>query len=934
MLKSRRPSRGTSVVHALSAFIVGSTSIAFSVPAAANEVAALEEIVVTARKREENLQDVSMSISAIGTAEIEKLGISDVSDIARLDASLIYDKGYSATDNRISIRGLSPTRGRVNVAVLVDGIDTSSESIQFGGGSLLATNKLLDLQAIEIVKGPQSALYGRSAFAGAVQYVTKDPSKEAEGDVRGSFADYGRYDLTASWSGPISDTFGVRLNTVYWNQDGIYKNQVTGNKVGDGDGWGIALTGKWEPRESFNAKLRAEYTDDRFGQSPTAQMPVTLVSVRPTDGSTCLTIGSGTAVAAVRGSCPSGSARVYSGTTVLPPGFTLPPGSGNPAYPGTFYGSNHVYSSAGLVPSADQLAVKLDPNPNTGKDYAGSNREILRLSAVLNWDLEYGTVTSLTGYTDASFSFLEDGDFDSGVTNGVDLSTRSARFDNANDTTQLSQELRFRSDFEGMFNFMVGGLYWHEKAEQVSRSINIFCLTPIPANTFFPGQPPIPASCQNRTANQVLGLMTAIPRLNAREVDHQSIFGMMEFDLSERWRFSVEGRYSDEKETVVGVNCSPTLDAAAYPGGPITKCQDPSFPGFQVGFPSLNYLYPFFNPFAPSAPGTGVKQAPGVPVSIDTSHTFFTPRATLEFRPADDLLVYLTYAKGVKPGGVSTVTAGSWQDADYDGAYDEFSFKDEKIQEFELGAKMQSADGRLRFNPAVFFIKYDDKQVGAQLVTPSGIAVGRLLNAGKAEVRGFELDSQWAATDNLLLGVNYSYLDTEFTDFPFTSTSATDAVRVGGCVRKFDTLANAKLCFHNLKGRQLERAPKHSVVGFARWSKPVADMFGGTGVRFFIEGDVQSQSKRFLDFYNLVEFDSYTIGNLRVGLTSDKWDVQLYANNITDDDTVQGGSANPGDVAQALADPSNFSPANTIGITLPDPRIVGVRFAYRFGGSR
>ncbi|MGA0799770.1 MAG: TonB-dependent receptor plug domain-containing protein [Steroidobacteraceae bacterium] len=292
------------------ALVIGGMSTVLAMPVVADDAAGLEEIVVTARKREENLQDVSMSITAITSTEIEKMGISDVSDIARLDASLIYDKGYSATDNRISIRGLSPTRGRVNVAVLVDGIDTSSESIQFGGGSLLATNKLLDLQAIEIVKGPQSALYGRSAFAGAVQYVTKDPATVAEGDIRGSFAEYGRQDITGSWSGPLSDTFGVRVNAVQWKQDGIYKNSITGTEVGDGDGWGVALTGKWEPREDFNAKFRVEYTDDNFGQSATAQLPISLVSVRPTQGSDCLVVGTGAVVAAVRGSCPTGSARV------------------------------------------------------------------------------------------------------------------------------------------------------------------------------------------------------------------------------------------------------------------------------------------------------------------------------------------------------------------------------------------------------------------------------------------------------------------------------------------------------------------------------------------------------------------------------------------------------------------------------------------------
>jgi len=798
---------------------------------------------------------------------------------------------------------------------------------------------LLDLQAVEIVKGPQSALYGRSAFAGAVQYVTKDPARVEEGKISGSYGDYGRYDLSGSWSGPLSDTFGVRVNAVYWNQDGIHTNIVTGNKVGDGDGWGVALTGKWEPSDTMSAKLRVEYADDRYGQFPTAQLPINLVSVRPTAGSQCLTVGSGTAVAAVGGRCPTGSQRVYSGTTVLPPGFTLPPGSGNPAYPGTFFGSNHVYSSVGLVPAASQLAVKLDRNPYTGKDYEGSNREVLRTSAVLNWDLEQGSITSLTGYTDAYFSFDEDGDFDSGVVNGVDLASRAARFDNENDTTQFSQELRYRSDLDGAFNFMAGALYWQEDAAQTTRSINIFCLPPVPANTFFPGQPPIAASCTQGgralTANQVMTQMTPIPRLNSREIEHTSLFGMLEFDMSERIKISLEGRYADETETVVGVTCAASLTTpgAGPPGTPPVACQDPSFPGFQVFGPSINYLYPFFNPFAPSAPGSGVRQAPGTRVEVDSSHSYFAPRATMEFRSNENALYYLTWARGVKPGGISTVTAGSWQDADYDGAYDEFKFKDEKIEEYEIGAKLQSSDGRLRFNPAMFLIRYDDKQTGAQLITPSGIAVGRLLNAGKAKVEGLELDTQWAPSENWLFGLNYSFLRTEFTDFPFTSASATDAVRANTCGRQFDTAANARLCHFNLRGNSLERAPKHSLVGLARWSSAVGDLFGGTGVRFFVEGDMQYQSKRYLEFFNRVELDSYTIGNVRVGLTSDKWDVLIYANNITDDDTVQGGSANPGDVAQSLADPSNFSPANTSGVTLPDPRIVGIRFSYRFGGN-
>jgi outer membrane receptor protein involved in Fe transport len=919
--------RGIGAKPRLVSLLLGGIATVLAAPTLADQASVdggLDEVVVTARKREERLQDVSLSITAISAAEIEKLGISDIDDVAKLDASLIYDKGYSATDNRISIRGLSPTRGRVNVAVLVDGIDTSSESIAFGGGSLLATNKLLDLAAVEVVKGPQSALYGRSAFAGAVQYVTKDPSAESEGSLRGEFGDFGRYNLSASMSGPISETLGLRFNAVYWNQDGIYRNQVTGSKVGDGDGWGAALSGKWQPTEDFSAKFRLEFTDDHFGQFATAQLPVNTISARPTTGSQCLTIGAGAPVATVMGSCPAGSARVYSPTSTF----------------GVFPGSNHVYSFRGTIPGADDLAVRLDPNPLTGSDYAGSDRQINRLSLILNWSVGPGTLTSLTGYTDAEFTFDEDGDFDSGVVGGVDRSLRAARFDYTNETKQISQELRYRTDFEGALNFMVGGLYWNEDADQVARSINIFCVPALPPNVFG-NFAPIPASCGSLGPNQVLGQMRAIPRPNGREIDHKSAFAMVEWAISDRWKLTLEGRYSDEDETVLGVNCAePALPAnTLFPGQPPLPCNDRSLNGFQVFGPSVNLLYPYFDtlqyfvPGFPALPGVGVRQGAGTPVELESNHSFFTPRVTLEVKPTDDTLVYLTAAKGVKPGGISTVTAGSWQDADYDGAYDEFTFKNEKLTEYEIGAKTEWLNGRLRLNPSVFFIKYEDKQVGAQLVTPSGIAVGRLLNAGEAEVKGLELDAQWAINDNWFVAVNYAYLDAEFTDFPFTSTSATDAVRFGSCPRVFDSAANARVCHINLKGNKLERAPEHSIVGLARWSTPIADMLGGRDMRFFIEGDVQAQGERYIDTFNNNKLDDFVLGNLRLGVTSDRWDVLVYVDNIGDDDTVLSGNSNPGDVAQSLADPTNFSPADTVGGTLPDPRIIGLRFNYRFAGN-
>ncbi len=906
------------------------TWVAQPIVAQTPEASTLDEIVVTARRREENLQDVALSVSVISAKEIERLGINSVEDVARLDSSVIFDNGYGATDTRISIRGLSPTRGRATVAVLVDGIDTSSESIAFAGGSLLGTNRLLDIARVEVVKGPQSALYGRSAFAGAIQYVTKDPSKTFESNVKGEFSQYGRYELGGGFSGPVSDSFGYRINGTYWNNDGVHNNSITGNKVDFGKGWGIALTGKWQATDNIDVKPRFEYTDDKYGPGASAMLRHNLTLNRPTDGTTCVASTRGGVPFTGRG-CPAGSntARVYAGTF------------------GAFPGGNSVIAFRGAVPGADQLRVVLDPNTLTGSDFPGSKRKISRASLVANWQLEKGTITSLTGYTDAKFSFDQDGDFDSAIVNGVDPTAfggRAARFDYSNKTKQFSEELRFQSKFDSPINFTVGGLYWNEKVDQVQRSINIFCLPALPMNGFGPNTnfQPIPAACGNFSANQVLGQLTAIPRDAARDIDHKSAYGLVEFKFANIWKLTAEARYSDEKEKILGVNCSPTLNLpanAVFPGSPFTPCNDPSILFNSVFGPSVNLLYPYFGTdrfFAPPGaipptPGVGVKQAPGVPVSLSSSHKFTTPRLSLEVKPTDRILLYINAAKGVKPGGISTVTAGGWQDVDFDGKYDEFTFKDEKLTAYELGAKMTLLDGRLRFNPAIFQQDYKDKQVGAQLVTPNGTAVGRLINAGKARIRGLDLDLAWQATEYLGFGLNYTYLDAKFQDFQFGSTSPTDASRFGSCPRVSGD--EATLCKFNLAGNHVERAPENSVSLAANFSHPM-ELSTGSGGRWFIEGDLQAQSKRYLDIWNTTWLRSSVLANFRAGVSGDHWEALVYVNNAFNSDTVTSANSSPGDVDQALFDPTNFSPADTIAATLPDPRIVGVRFNYRFGGSK
>ena len=142
-----------------------------------------EVVIVTARKRSENLQDVPLSISVLNAATIERKGIDSIDDVASLTPGLTFDVGLLPTDTRISLRGLQAVRGRPNVAILVDGVDTSSENFSVAGGGILANLKLVDVERIEVVKGPQNVLYGRAAFSGAVNYITRRPSREREANV-------------------------------------------------------------------------------------------------------------------------------------------------------------------------------------------------------------------------------------------------------------------------------------------------------------------------------------------------------------------------------------------------------------------------------------------------------------------------------------------------------------------------------------------------------------------------------------------------------------------------------------------------------------------------------------------------------------------------------------------------------------------------------
>jgi len=488
---------------------------------------ALEEITVTARKTTESLQEVPQAITAVSAEEIDRLGIKSLDNLAGQDSSVQFDLGFAASDTRITIRGLSPTRGRPNAATLIDGIDISSEAVSNAGGSMLIDPRMIDVERIEIVKGPQSALFGRSAFAGAIQYVTKDPEDEFGGGVFMDYNDNGDAEIRGNVSIPLSDTLGMRINGLTWSNDGFYKNEPTGGDLGDGEGSGITLTFKWEPSDVFSAKWRTDYSDDEFGQPAQALLhDLNTFYDLGTSGGLSGVDSSGRSVSNLApnsNACndPAGPLASYdcgagyhldrylrdepgagpsSSFIYGALGNTYPDGFGlydvNDDWIRNIYNQQVVSIFTGRIPDGDQLQVKLQPNyqhssdPRQAVDYEGSTREVFRNSLVMEWDISDSLIAnSYTAYTDAETTSKQDiGKYyadncrpgadqlgkipelqqQNDCTGGDGIHDGGTVFaqDQTTETTQLSQELRLAWDINDSLTFTQGLQYWRERVKQ------------------------------------------------------------------------------------------------------------------------------------------------------------------------------------------------------------------------------------------------------------------------------------------------------------------------------------------------------------------------------------------------------------------------------------------------------------------------------------
>ena len=227
-----------------------------SIPAFAQQ-GVLEEIIVTATKRAESLQDIPVTVNAFSAETIQEAGINNASDLAIMTPSLSVNINTSPFNARMTIRGIGTAQSdpalEPSVGLFLDGV--------FMGRTGLGMSDLTDVERIEVLQGPQGTLYGKNTTGGAISVITKKPNLENfEGYVEASVGNYGMGNITASSSGPLADSVAYRLSANVHQRDGFYDN-AGGDDLNDVNDWNLMGKLLWEPTDSLSLLLSVSHVD-------------------------------------------------------------------------------------------------------------------------------------------------------------------------------------------------------------------------------------------------------------------------------------------------------------------------------------------------------------------------------------------------------------------------------------------------------------------------------------------------------------------------------------------------------------------------------------------------------------------------------------------------------------------------------------------------
>jgi len=480
-------------------------AMGLSAQAEAQRAVALEEIVVTARKTEETLQDAPVAVSAFGEEDILDRQIQNVDDVARFTPGFVFSKAFGRDTERPVIRGQSNVLAGVQFGV-ESGAAYFVDGVYYPGD--IQSLDLSDLQRVEVIRGPQSALYGRNTYSGAVNFVTRSPSDVFAGKVRASVANE-EQDYLLRLEGPIvSDTLRGSLSVKYNKFDGQWKNLVTNATIGDEETKAGTVVLEWTPNEDVRVKLRGTYNEDRDGTRAFWFQDPSFNNCYPGTRSLAAfsALGSSNANQYFCGTLQTRPIYVNDGPTVGTP----VPTPAIPNAPGLFTYRFGPATIPYLVPYSTEPGVA----------FSGVNRDRSLFTGIFDWDI-FGSGYNLvvdSGFRKDKVLLGSDSDFTSVNMFIFDLAPPATEAFGANTTSQktddYSVEFRFSSPLDRDFRWMIGAFYYEQEKRISEIDFN---------NPGFGG-----------------------PLSSIEDLYNKALFALAEWNFAENWSITAEGRYAEE----------------------------------------------------------------------------------------------------------------------------------------------------------------------------------------------------------------------------------------------------------------------------------------------------------------------------------------------------------------------------------------------------
>lgn len=812
--KLRRHQRNTLVIAAgpLAAALAIATPQVLA--QAQKDQGVLEQVIVTAQKRQENLQDVPLSITALGTQKLEEMHVTDFDDYAKLLPSLSYTTagpGFS----RVFFRGVSSgDNGNHSGPLPSVGIYLDEQPITTIQGALDV--HIYDVARVEALAGPQGTLYGASSQAGTIRIITNkpDPSQFSAGyDIEGSMLDgEGGYVAEGFVNLPLAASSAIRLV-----------------------GWG-----KRDPGYISNVARPRTY--------PTAGITIDNADRAEEDYNGVDTYG---ARAALR-------VDLNDSWTVTPTLITQ---------------EQKADGAFAYDPSVGDLQVARY-RPEQSKD-RWTQAALTVEGKIANLDLVYAgsylqrdTDTQLD-YSD--YSYFYDIVYDSLLINDAGDIIDPSQYIQAKDRYKRhSHELRLSSPGDARVRF-VAGLFFQRQQHGIEQRYKVDDLT---------------------AEYEVTGWADTIWLTEQERVDRDyAVFGEVSFDITEKLTATGGLRWFKAENSLAGFfGYGDGYSTNGRSGEALCSGILGNDPGDETGW----------------VPYSSVSTAPCKNLDKSVSEDGFTPKVNLTYRFNSDALVYVTYSKGFRPGGVNRRGTFPPYEADY-------------LKNYEIGWKTSWANNRLRFNGALFWLDWEDFQFS--YTGENGLT--NVTNSGGARIRGIEADLDWAITDQFLLSGGLSILDSELNgDFCEVLDQATNVpLPLAQCLvadeRDPDNLPPISRGAPD--GTELPIVPNYKANLTGRYRFEVGAYDVHLQASFVYQDETRSA---------LVPFDetvlggpnrAYGVADFSTGFGNDSFSVELFVNNAFD----------------KRADITRFAQCREEICSKPyivtnQPRTVGVKFGQKF----